>query len=163
MDRFLGAHFDGHSTRTPFRMGTTYDNTMSRALFMESFSLDRGIVEQSRAVENALPSSKHFGQPKETHLPAGKHAQLRRRRGVLALPRGEEERRMCLGLFALQDNILSLLKDEPREEPRVISSLLCLDLLLGLFFHSDICRSKLFRICAAKSFLRMSLLTLGQS
>lgn len=34
---------------------------------------------------------------------------------------------MCLGLFALQDNIPSLLKDESRESSAAISSLSCLD------------------------------------
>lgn len=68
-------------------------------------------------------SSKHFGQPKETHLPADKHGESPwRRRTVLALPRGEVERGMCLGLFALQDNIPSLLKDESRERSAAILS-----------------------------------------
>lgn len=73
----------------------------------------------------AVPSSKHFGQPKETHLPADKHGESpwrRRSRTVLALPRGEVERGMCLGLFALQDNIPSLLKDESRERSAAILS-----------------------------------------
>lgn len=73
----------------------------------------------------AVPSSKHFGQPKETHLPADKHGESpwrRRSRTVLALPRGEVERGMCLGLFALQDNIPSLLKDESRERSRYFIS-----------------------------------------
>lgn len=72
-----------------------------------------------------MPSSKHFGQPKETHLPADKHGESpwrRRSRTVLALPRGEVERGMCLGLFALQDNIPSLLKDESRERSRYFIS-----------------------------------------
>ena len=49
----------------------------------------------ARGRAGLLPSSKHFGQPKETHLPAGKHGQPWRRRSrsrsVLALPRGELE------------------------------------------------------------------------
>jgi len=57
--------------------------------------------------------SKHFGQPKETHLPAGKHAARRESRSCRRAASGPKvERGMCLGLFALQDNIPSLLKDE---------------------------------------------------
>lgn len=52
--------------------------------------------------------SKHFGQPKETHLPAGKHTAARR---LVAL-RSKVERGMCSGpLFALYDNILGLLRN----------------------------------------------------
>lgn len=56
-------------------------------------------------------SSKHFGQPKETHLPAGKHtAASRVLSRSLQLQSGTQN--VSGTVFALQDNIPSLLKDE---------------------------------------------------